>query len=145
MTHEFTGIKCEEITQELQRFNIYPRPGQEAVDLPFKPGAWNAAAMRFSDSEGQHFPFISDAVYKGKKVLILDVSDVEEGTTMMVHNGWWSATYYDDMPIHNGQNEIRLTEQIYKDCSKDEGCDGKDLQFLVKSGNFTVNSVYYEE
>ena len=143
LTHEFAGIKCEEVTDPLQKYYIY---GEDpAAQPPFKPGAWNAAAMRFSDTEGQHFPYLSDEVYWGFKTLVMDVSDVEDGTTMMVHNGWWSATYYDDMPIHNGQNEIRLTDQIYKDCSKDEGCDGKDLQFLIKSGNCTVNSVYYEE
>ena len=145
LTHEFTGIKCEEITQELQRFNIYPRPGKEAEDKPFKPGSWNAPAMRFSDDEGQHFPTLTDAVYWGFKTLILDVSDVEDGTTMMVHNGWWSNTYYDNMVLQNGPNEIQLTEDIAKDCAKGKGGAAKDLQFLIKSGNCTVNSVYYEE
>ena len=145
LTHDFTGIKCEEITDPLQRFYIYPRPGKEAEDLPFKPGAWNAAAMRFSDSEGQHFPFLSDEVYWGYKTLIMDVSEAEDGTTMMVHNGWWSATYIDSMPIVDGPNEIQLTEDMAKDCAKGNGGSGKDLQFLIKSGNCTVNSVYYEE
>ena len=142
---EFPGIKCATITDPLQKFYIYPRPGKEAEDLPFKPGAWNAAAMRFSDTEGQHFPYISDEVYWGFKTLIMDVSDVEDGTTMMVHNGWWSATYIDTMPIVNGPNEIQLTEDMAKDCAKGNGGQGKDLQFLIKSGNCTVNSVYYEE
>ena len=143
--HLYNDVTCEVITKQLDRFNIYPRPGKEAEDKPFKPGSWNAAAMRFSDNEGQHFPFISDEVYWGFKTLILDVSDVEPGTTMMVHNGWWSATYYDDMPINNGPNEIQLTEEIAKDCAKGKGGSAKDLQFLIKSGNCTVNSVYYEE
>ena len=145
LTHEFKNIKCEEITDSLQRYNIYPRPGKEAEDKPFKPGSWNAAAMRFSDTEGQHFPYLTDEVYWGFKTLIFDVSDVEPGTTMMVHNGWWSNTYYDNMPIVNGQNEIQLTEDIAKDCAKGNGGSAKDLQFLIKSGNCTVNSVYYEE
>jgi hypothetical protein len=145
LEHDFPGIKCVEITDPLQRYYIYPRPGKEAEDLPFKPGAWNAAAMRFSDSEGQHFPFLSDEVYWGYKTLIMDVSEAEDGTTMMVHNGWWSATYIDSMPIVDGPNEIQLTEDIAKDCAKGNGGAGKDLQFLIKSGNCTVNSVYYEE
>lgn len=145
LVHDFTGIKCEEITDELQKIFIYPRPGKEDEDLPFKPGAWNAAAMRFSDSEGQHFPFLSDEVYWGFKTLIMDVSEVEDGTTMMVHNGWWSATYIDSMPIVDGPNEIQITEDMAKDCAKGNGGSGKDLQFLIKSGNCTVNSVYYEE
>lgn len=138
-------VNCQEITDELQKIFIYPRPGKEAEDLPFKPGAWNAAAMRFSDSEGQHFPYLSDEVYWGFKTLIMDVSDVEDGTTMMVHNGWWSATYIDSMPIVNGPNEIQITEDMAKDCAKGNGGSGKDLQFLIKSGNCTVNTVYYEE
>ena len=138
-------VNCQEITDELQKIFIYPRPGKEAEDLPFKPGAWNAAAMRFSDSEGQHFPYLSDEVYWGFKTLIMDVSEVEDGTTMMVHNGWWSATYIDSMPIVDGPNEIQITEDMAKDCAKGNGGSGKDLQFLIKSGNCTVNSVYYEE
>ena len=145
LTAKFPGIQCVEVTDPLQKFYIYPRPGKEAEDLPFKPGAWNAAAMRFSDSEGQHFPYLSDDVYWGFKTLIMDVTDVEDGTTMMVHNGWWSATYIDSMPIVNGPNEIQLTEDMAKDCAKGNGGSGKDLQFLIKSGNCTVNSVYYEE
>ena len=143
LTHEFTGIKCEEVTDPLQKYYIY---GEDPVaQPPFKPGAWNAAAMRFSDSEGQHFPYLSDEVYWGFKTLVMDVSDVEDGTTMMVHNGWWSATYIDSMPLFDGPNEIQLTEDIAKDCAKGNGGSGKDLQFLIKSGNCTVNTVYYEE
>ena len=143
LTHEFTGIKCEEVTDPLQKYYIY---GEDPVaQPPFKPGSWNAAAMRFSDSEGQHFPYLSDEVYWGFKTLIMDVSDVEDGTTMMVHNGWWSATYIDSMPLFDGPNEIQLTEDIAKDCAKGNGGSGKDLQFLIKSGNCTVNTVYYEE
>lgn len=145
LTAKFPGIQCVEVTDPLQKYYIYPRPGKEAEDLPFKPGSWNAAAMRFSDSEGQHFPYISDDVYWGFKTLVMDVSDVEDGTTMMVHNGWWSATYIDSMPLFDGPNEIQLTEDIAKDCAKGNGGSGKDLQFLIKSGNCTVNSVYYEE
>ena len=143
LTHEFTGIKCEEVTDPLQKYYIY---GEDPVaQPPFKPGSWNAAAMRFSDSEGQHFPYLSDEVYWGFKTLVMDVSDVEDGTTMMVHNGWWSATYIDSMPLFDGPNEIQLTEDIAKDCAKGNGGSGKDLQFLIKSGNCTVNTVYYEE
>ena len=137
-------VQCQEITNALEKYYIY---GLEVnpEHVPFKPGAWNAAAMRFSDTEGQHFPTIPDDVYFGFKTLILDISDVEPGTTMMVHNGWWSETYYDDVPLSDGPNEVQLTEQIAKTCAKGNGGEGKDLQFLIKSGNCTVNSVYYEE
>lgn len=136
-------VSCEEITDPLQKIYIY---GEDpAVQPPFNPGAWNAAAMRFSDSEGQHFPYLSDDVYWGFKTLIMDVSNATDGCTMMVHNGWWSNTYYDNVPVVNGPNEIQLTEAIAKDCAKGNGGQGKDLQFLIKSGDCTVNSVYYEE
>ena len=79
------------------------------------------------------------------KTLIMDVSNATSDCTMMVHNGWWSATYYDNVPVVNGPNEIQLTEAIAKDCAKGNGGAGKDLQFLIKSGDCTVNSVYYEE
>ena len=136
-------VSCEEITDPLQKFYIY---GEDpAAQPPFNPGAWNAAAMRFSDSEGQHFPYLSDDVYWGFKTLIMDVSNATADCTMMVHNGWWSNTYYDNVPVVNGPNEIQLNEAIAKDCAKGNGGQGKDLQFLIKSGDCTVNSVYYEE
>ena len=136
-------VSCEEITDPLQKFYIYGEDPQ--AQPPFNPGAWNAAAMRFSDSEGQHFPYLSDDVYWGFKTLIMDVSNATADCTMMVHNGWWSNTYYDNVPVVNGPNEIQLTEAIAKDCAKGNGGQGKDLQFLIKSGDCTVNSVYYEE
>ncbi len=136
-------VSCEEITDPLQKFYIYGEDPQ--AQPPFNPGAWNAAAMRFSDSEGQHFPYLSDDVYWGFKTLIMDVSNATADCTMMVHNGWWSNTYYDNVPVVNGPNEIQLTEAIAKDCAKGNGGAGKDLQFLIKSGDCTVNSVYYEE
>ena len=136
-------VSCEEITDPLQKFYIYGEDPQ--AQPPFNPGAWNAAAMRFSDSEGQHFPYLSDDVYWGFKTLIMDVSNATADCTMMVHNGWWSNTYYDNIPVVNGPNEIQLTEAIAKDCAKGNGGQGKDLQFLIKSGDCTVNSVYYEE
>jgi hypothetical protein len=143
LTAQFPGIKCATITDPLQKFYIYGEDPE--AQPPFKPGAWNAAAMRFSDTEGQHFPYLSDDVYWGFKTLIMDVSDATDDCTMMVHNGWWSNTYIDSMPIVNGPNEIQITEAMAKDCAKGNGGAGKDLQFLIKSGDCTVNSVYYEE
>lgn len=136
-------IECQEITNPLTKYWIYGEDPQ--AQPPFNPGAWNAAAMRFSDSEGQHFPYLSDDVYWGFKTLVMDVSNATADCTMMVHNGWWSNTYYDNVPVVNGPNEIQLTEAIAKDCAKGNGGQGKDLQFLIKSGDCTVNSVYYEE
>lgn len=139
-----TIIKCEEITNKLEKFWIYGDIANYPEQVPFQPGAWNAAAMRFSSSEGQHFPTIPDEVYFGLKTLIFDVSDAE-GSVMFVNNGWWSQTYYDDVVLHDGPNEIQITQEIADQCAKGNGGEGRDLQFIVKSGNPTVNSVYYEE
>lgn len=142
LTAEFP-IECQEITNPLTKYWIY---GEDPVaQPPFNPGAWNAAAMRFSDSEGQHFPYLSDDVYWGFKTLIMDVSNATDDCKMMVHNGWWSATYYDNVPVVNGHNEIQLTKAIAEDCARGNGGQGKDLQFLIKSGDCTINSVFYEE
>lgn len=134
-------VTCEEITDPLQKFYIY---GEDpTVEPPFQPGAWDSPAMRFSSTEGAHLPTISDDIYLGLKTLIVDVSDASPDCNIMVHNGWWSATYISDMQLVDGPNEIQITEQIANDCAK--GKDGKDLQLLLKAGSFTLNSVYYEE
>ena len=31
---------------------------------------------------------------------------------MFVNNGWWSQTYYDDVVLHDGPNEIQITQEI---------------------------------
>ena len=136
-------INCEEITNKLERFYIYGDPAKAAEEPPFQPAAWQGAEMRFSSTEGAHLPTIPDDVYFGLKTLIVDVSDASADCNLMVHNGWWSNTYISDWPIVSGQNELQITETIAKECAK--GGDGKDLQLLLKSGSFTLNSVYYEE
>ena len=134
-------IECQEVTDPLQKYYIYG--SDPTVEPPFSPGNWSGATCRFSSTEAQHFPTISDDVYFGLKTLIVDISNAN-GTTILVNNGWWSTTYYDDVALVDGPNEIQITEQIANDCAK--GGDGKDLQFIFKSGGeCTINSVYYEE
>ena len=135
-------LECQEITDPLQKFYIYGDPSKPE-EAPFKPAAWDGAEMRFSSTEGRHLPTISDDVYFGLKTLIVDVSDATPDCNLMVHNGWWSNTYISDWSIVSGLNELQITETIAKECAK--GGDGKDLQLLLKSGSFTLNSVYYEE
>lgn len=135
-------VSCQEVTDPLQKFYIYGDPSKPE-EAPFQPGAWDGAEMRFSSTEGRHLPTISDDVYFGLKTLIVDVSDATPDCNLMVHNGWWSNTYISDWPIVSGLNELQITETIAKECAK--GGDGKDLQLLLKSGSFTLNSVYYEE
>ena len=108
------------------------------------PGAWDAAAMRFSSSEGAHLPTISDDVYFGLKTLILDISDAEN-CDLKVMNGWWSNTYYDHVKLVSGLNEIQITETMAKECAKGNGGEGRDLDLMLYSGTMTLNAVYYEE
>ena len=134
-------IECQEVTDPLQKYYIYG--SDPTVEPPFSPGNWSGATCRFSSTEAQHFPTISDDVYFGLKTLVVDISNAN-GTTILVNNGWWSTTYYDDVALVDGPNEIQITEQIANECAK--GGDGKDLQFIFKSGGeCTINSVYYEE
>ena len=135
-------VTCEEITDPLIKYYIYGGP-DNPDQVPFQPGAWQSADMRFSSTEGAHLPTIPDDVYFGLKTLIVDVSDASADCNVMVHNGWWSNTYISDWPLVSGPNELQITETIAKECAK--GGEGRDLQLLLKSGSFTLNSVYYEE
>ena len=125
----------------LQRVYIYgENPDWEP---PFKPGAWDAAAMRFSSTQGAHLPTIPDEVYFGLKTLIFDVSDVSDDFDLKVMNGWWSNTYYDHVKWQSGTNELQITEQMAKECAMGGG--GQDLDLMLYSGSMTLNAVYYEE
>lgn len=142
-------VKCEEISNPLVKYYIYGDPNRtdeekaEDPQLPFQPGAWDAAAMRFSSTEGAHLPTISDEVYNGLKTLIFDVSDVTDNFDLKVMNGWWSNTYYDHVKWVNGLNELQITPTMAKECAK--GGEGRDLDLMLYSGSMTLNKVYYEE
>ena len=135
-------VTCQEITNELQKFYIYGDVAANPDQVPFQPGAWDAAAMRFSSTEGAHLPTIPDDVYFGLKTLIFDISDAE-GVDMKVMNGWWSNTYYDHVVWTNGLNELQITETMAKECAK--GGEGRDLDLMLYGGKMTLNAVYYEE
>jgi len=133
-------VECQEITDPLQKFYIY---GADPVaEPPFQPGAWDAAAMRFSSTEGAHLPTIPDDVYFGMKTLIFDISDAS-GVDLKVMNGWWSNTYYDHVVWQDGLNELQITETMAKECAK--GGEGRDLDLMLYGGSMTLKSVYYEE
>lgn len=137
-------IECQEITDPLQKFWIYGDVANFPEQVPFSPGAWDAAAMRFSSTEGAHLPTIPDDVYFGLKTLIFDISDAN-GVDMKVMNGWWSNTYYDHVNWVDGLNELQITETMAKECAKGNGGEGRDLDLMLYSGSMTLNSVYYEE
>jgi hypothetical protein len=140
-------MTCDVITQKLNRYWIYGENPE--AQPPFSPGAWDAAAMRFSSTEGAHLPTIPDEVYDGLKTLIFDVSDVTPDFDLKVMNGWWSNTYYDHVKWVNGLNELQITATMARECAKkyvnDDPAGGKDLDLMLYSGSMTLNSVYYEE
>ena len=135
-------VSCQEITDPLVKYYIYGGP-DKPDDAPFQPGAWDAAAMRFSSTEGAHLPTIPDDVYFGLKTLIFDVSDVSADFDLKVMNGWWSNTYYDHVKWTSGLNELQITDVMAAECAK--GGEGRDLDLMLYSGSMTLNSVYYEE
>ena len=136
-------VSCQEITNALQKFYIYGDVENNPDQVPFQPGAWDAAAMRFSSTEGAHLPTIPDDVYFGLKTLIFDASDVSADFDLKVMNGWWSNTYYDHVKWTSGLNELQITDTMAKECAK--GGEGRDLDLMLYSGSMTLNSVYYEE
>lgn len=165
VTAEFP-IKCEVITNQLERFYIYGKPdandpNHHLVGVegdPFKPGAWDAAAMRFSENEGKFtdingkagcfLPYLSDDIYWGFKTLVFEISDATADCAGRIMNGWWSARYDGDKDVQftNGLWELPLTEAIAKDCaSSKSGGAGKDLDLMVTSGSCQINAIYYEE
>ena len=154
LTAEFP-VSCQEITDPLQKYYIYGDPNRSEADkeedpqLPFKPGAWDAAAMRFSSTEGAHLPTIPDEVYDGLKTLIFDVSDVTPDFDLKVMNGWWSNTYYDHVKWVDGLNELQITPTMARECAKkyvnEDPAGGKDLDLMLYSGSMTLKAVYYEE
>lgn len=133
-------VECQEITDPLQKIYIYGADSE--AEPPFTPGAWDAAAMRFSSTEGSHLPTIPDDVYFGLKTLIFDISDAS-GVDLKVMNGWWSNTYYDHVVWQDGLNELQITETMAKECAK--GGEGRDLDLMLYGGTMTLKSVYYEE
>ena len=145
LVHEYP-IRCDKISNPLVKYYIYGDPNRdpsEEPQPPFQPGAWDAAAMRFSSTEGAHLPTISDDVYFGLKTLLFDVSDVTPDFDLKVMNGWWSNTYYDHVKWVDGVNELQITQTMADECAK--GGEGRDLDLMLYSGSMTLNSVYYEE
>ena len=144
LTAEY-NLTCQDVTDELQKIYIYGGDNLKEFpeQVPFQPGAWDAAAMRFSSTEGAHLPTIPDPVYFGLKTLIFDVSDVSADFDLKVMNGWWSNTYYDHVKWVSGLNELQITETMANECAK--GGEGRDLDLMLYSGSMTLNAVYYEE
>jgi hypothetical protein len=136
-------VVVTQLAAEKKKYYIYGDIANYPDQVPFQPGAWDAAAMRFSDTEGTHLPTIPDDVYFGLKTLIFDVSNVSGDFDLKVMNGWWSNTYYDHVKWVSGLNELQITETMANECAK--GGEGHDLDLMLYSGTCTIKAVYYEE
>ena len=142
-------VECQEITDPLQKFYIF---GSADNTEPAILGPGDAAAGRFSDGEGKYFPFLSDDVYLGKKTLIFDIIDAQEGQfiwgddfgcTVRVMSGWWDGPFADNVPLSVGLWELPITDEIAEVCAK--GKTAHDLDLMMTRGTVKIKSVYYEE
>ena len=142
---EATDIKPAMFDKKVYIYGDPNRSEEEKAEdpqLPFTPGAWDAASMRFSSTEGTHLPTIPDDVYFSLKTLIFDVSDVSSDFDLKIMNGWWSNTYYDHVKWEDGLNEVPITQTMANECAK--GGLGRDLDLMLYSGSMTLNAVYYQ-
>jgi hypothetical protein len=160
LSNDYT-LKCDVITKELKKNYLYGDPVAHPEQRPFKPAAWDAAAMRFSDNEGKFtdidgkegcfLPYIDDNVYKNKKTLIFDITDCTPDANLKIMTGWWSPVFEEDYPLYeklggpSGLWELTITDDIFKACARGEGGDGRDLDLMFKSGGCQINAVYWEE
>ena len=142
-------VTCSEITDPLQKIYIFGSPDNTE---PAILGPGDAAAGRFSDGEGKYFPFLSDEVYFGKKTLIFDIIEAEEGKfiwgddfgcTVRVMSGWWDGPFADNVPLSVGLWELPITDEIANTCAK--GATAHDLDLMMTRGTVKIKSVYYEE
>lgn len=129
-------------------FNMDLKAPKEVVIYENADGAyghaWNAADLRFSVYEGMNFPYITDEQYTeliGNNLHVV-IKEAAEGTKMNVMTGWWSPTFYTNLPVATGDDlEIPITEQIANACMR--GTGGHDLTLVVTAGYAIVSKVYY--
>ena len=152
-TFKVNGTEATDIMiGSLEKYYIYGDPNN-AEQQPVTLSPADAAAGRFSDTEGLYFPTISDDVYFGLKTLIFDIVDTEEGPfiwggdddigcTVRVMNGWWASVYADNVPMSVGLWKLPITQDMANECAK--GGKGRDLDLLMTRGSVTIKSVYYE-
>lgn len=145
-------VNCNNDTVSTTRtltFKMEAKPASQVIiyDNPegFTATAWDAAALRFSDNEGRYLPYLTDQQYEElvDNELHFSIKDAADGTTIRVMNGWWAATYYDNLPVATGDDfHFTVTREMADDCSRFGG--GKDLDLLVTQGQVTISKVYYE-
>lgn len=154
------------ITNKLTKYIVYGKVegDDELVGVegdPFRPAAWDAAAMRFSENEGKFtdingkegcfLPYLTDEIYWGFKTLIFDISDASPDMNLKIMTGWWSPVFVEDYNLSEalggdkGLWELPLTQDIAAACAKGKGGEARDLDLMLKSGSCTINAIYYEE
>lgn len=145
-------INCEVETDPIKKRYFYGENPATQPEFWLEPG--DAAGGRFSDNEGKYFPYLDGETYFGKKTLVFEITDAEEGQfiwgsdvglTMRVMNGWWSTTYADDVVPTVGYWELEITEQIANECAAAaDGGEGRDLDLLMTRGRIKIKACYYE-
>lgn len=151
-TCQLTVEAKPEVVPSYYKVWVYGEDPEWEPPFILEPG--DASGGRFSYTEGKYLPTLPDEVYFGLKKLIFEITDATEGkyifndddgvgTTARIMNGWWSATYEDDVPLTKGLWELQITEKMANDCAK--GGDGKDLVLLMTRGSVKISSVYYME
>lgn len=136
-------VEAEPVAQEISYHKVWVYGQDPNREPPFTVFQFDGNAMRFSYSEGQHFRTLADEEYFGHKKLIVEVSNVVEGTKMRIMDSWWSSIFQDEISVSDGQIEVQVTDAIAQTCAK--GGAGKDLILILTSGSCTVNAVYYME
>ena len=148
-------VNCQVETDPIKKFWIY---GEDPAKQPeFWLESGDAGGGRFSDNEGTHFPYLNGDTYNGKKTLVFEITDTQDGPfiwgdgvsdvgcTVRVMNGWWSSTYADNVPLSTGYWELEITDQIAKECaSSNDGGEGRDLDLLMTRGRVKIKACYYE-
>jgi len=145
-------VNCEVETDPIKKRYFY---GEDPVKQPefwLEPG--DAAGGRFSDNEGKYFPYLDGETYFGKKTLVFEITEAEDGKfiwgddygcTVRVMNGWWSTTYADNVPLEEGYWELEITDQIANECAASaDGGEGRDLDLLMTRGRVKIKACYYE-
>lgn len=145
-------INCEVETDPIMKRYFY---GEDPAKQPeFWLESGDAAAGRFSDNEGKYFPYLDGETYFGKKTLVFEVTDAQEGPyiwgegtglTVRIMNGWWNPTFADDVVPTVGYWELPITEEIANSCAAAaDGGEGKDLDLLMTRGRIKIKACYYE-
>ena len=142
-------ITCQVETDPIKKKYFY---GEDPVAQPeFWLESGDAGAGRFSDNEGKYFPYLDDDTYFGKKTLVFEVTETEEGQfiwgddfglTCRVMSGWWDGPFADNVVPTTPYWEVEITEDMAKTCA--QGATAHDLDLMMTRGRIKIKACYYE-